>query len=315
MVNETDQNKKTIISMLKNSKTPVSGEIISEKLKVSRVAIWKQIKALKELGYDISSSPKGYSLDSHRDHLYSWEFDKGMEHYKAYRQLDSTMEPARKLASEGCPDFTTVVAETQNKGRGRGTRQWISDEGGLYFTWVIRPELPLAYHYIYTLGAAAALVETIRELSGIELRTKWPNDLYGGDKKVAGFLTEMETSGDTVKWLNLGIGINVNNEAGLSAGTSLREIGGTELDRKELLIRFEASFRKMLKESSPEKIRNQWMKSSRTIGKRIQLLTADKRRISGTAQSIDPSGSLVVLNRNNKTQQALFGDLYIKEEY
>lgn len=298
--------------MLRNSDKPLSGERISEKLNVSRVAVWKQIKTLKDLGYHISSSSSGYTLDENTDHLYSWEFEGGKEHYQAFRELDSTMDLAREYAREGCTDFTTVVAESQKKGRGRGSHQWISPEGGLYFTWVIKAGLPLAYHYIYTFGAAAALVQSVRALTGIELSTKWPNDVYRGDKKVAGFLTEMETSGDSLKWLNLGIGINVNNEETSPIGISLKEINGSVLDRRDLLTQFEKTYRSLLRENNPEEIRKLWCRKSLTLGKKVALKTADKRLLEGTAKTIDSSGSLIIENKNNKTQQALFGDLYVK---
>jgi len=311
MVNEKSSSRKIILSMLKNSSAPVSGEVISQHIGVSRVAVWKQIKNLQELGYPIESSPAGYTLENGIDHLYPWEFDGGKENYKAYRELDSTMNKARELALKGCSDFTTVLAEKQNRGRGRGSKTWDSREGGLYFTWILQPDLPLAYHYIYTIGAAAVLSRTIRELTGLETWTKWPNDLLSSKGKIAGFLTEMECSGDRISWLNIGVGINANNEADQRGRSSLKELSGSTIDRKSLLNLFEQNFRQLLRSENPQTIRRLWERESSTIGKNVLLQSRYEGTFSGRAAALSPAGSLIIRNRDKETQ-APFGDTYTK---
>lgn len=281
---------------------------------VSRVAVWKQINALKELGYEITSTPKGYQLAEDRDHLYSWEFSQTRENYHAYPVVNSTMEKAAAEAEKNCPSFTTVVSETQTGGKGRGDRKWISPEGGLYFTWVIRPELPIAYHYIYTLGAAAALCRTSRDLWGIELATKWPNDVYYKGKKASGILTEMKSSGDSLSWLNLGMGINVNNDPHLKSGISLSKIAGRSLDRKEILTSLENNMKNLLRDNNPREIRNLWTRLSCTTGSKVKLQNSHNEIFEGDALALDASGALIVKSVKGKEQQALFGDLYIKKE-
>lgn len=313
MVNDQNFKRQTILSMLRNADKPLSGQLLAENLDVSRVAVWKQINSLKELGYDIVSTPNGYILEKDSDHLYSWEFSEERENYHSYKVLNSTMEQAALQAEQGCPSFTTIVAETQTGGKGRGDRTWISSDGGLYFTWVIRAELPLAYHYIYTLAAAIAITQTAGELYNIELETKWPNDVFRQGKKVAGILAEMKCSGDSLTWLNLGIGINVNNDPSLKSGISLSEIAGRSLDRKEILTTLESSFKNILSEYSPEEIRNIWSRQSCTIGKTVTLKPAKGPLIEGNALNLDAAGALVVETDKGIKQQALFGDHYIKE--
>lgn len=313
MVNDSNQTRKTILDGLRNSSTPLSGARLAEILDMSRVAVWKHIQVLREMGYDIDPTPSGYILQSDGDHLYRWEFEKGKEDYKAFRELDSTMEEARREAAKGCRSFTTIVAESQSEGRGRGTRKWDSREGGLYFTWVIRPELPLPFHYIYTLAAATALSVTAEELYGIHLRTKWPNDLLWENRKAAGILAEMETRGDRIEWLNLGMGINVNNRLDSPEAVSLEEIRGSRLDRKEVLLSLEKNYRKILIEENPLSVRRHWEKRCGSIGKKMKLKSARGETFSGRFTGLDPSGSLILEKGSGKADTALFGDIYIKE--
>ncbi|MBB6482545.1 biotin--[acetyl-CoA-carboxylase] ligase [Spirochaeta isovalerica] len=297
--------------MLRNSREPLSGERISRELGVSRVAVWKQIQNLIELGYGIESSSAGYALKDEADHLYPWEFPQEKQNYNAFKELDSTMTEARKIALKGCSDFTTVVAEKQNKGRGRGTKSWDSREGGLYFTWIIKPELPLAYHYIYTIGAVAALSRTVNDLYGVDARAKWPNDLVAPEGKVAGVLSEMECSGEKISWLNLGIGINVNNKLDSEDRTSLKELSGHSIDRKELLNSFEEQFRRMLSRETPGSIRAMWENRNSTIGQAVRLRSEQEGLLTGRAVGLTKSGSLIVRKGKIETT-ALFGDIYEK---
>ncbi|MBN2655814.1 MAG: biotin--[acetyl-CoA-carboxylase] ligase [Spirochaetales bacterium] len=313
MVNKTDFTRKTILTMLRNSSEPLSGEKISGKIGISRVAVWKQIQTLIGLGYEISSSSAGYSLKESGDHLYSWEFDREKPNYEAFRELDSTMRKARELALKGCPDFTTIVAEKQSNGRGRGSKSWDSSEGGLYFTWIIRPDLPLAFHYIYTIGATAVLSRTIADLYGVETSSKWPNDLVSPAGKVAGILTEMECSGEKINWLSLGIGINVNNRQTEIDRTSLRDMLGSRIDRKSLLTRFEQDFRKTLRHEAPQSIRSMWESHSSTIGSSVRLHSEREGLLQGIAMGITSSGALRLKN-GSREQTALFGDIYTKKQ-
>lgn len=314
MVNDKNNSKKQILDILRNNSETVSGQKISDKMKISRVAVWKQIKSLQELGYNIEGTPKGYILreDQNDNFLYSWEFDRDQTNYHTYRELDSTMETARGKAEKGCPGYTTVIAQLQNDGRGRGNNQWISREGGLYFTSVLRPELPSAYHYIYTLAATAVICEIFNNLYHIKAQTKWPNDVLIKGRKISGVLTELHMTGDVMTWLNLGVGINVNNSPVVAKSSSLFMESGIKQDRRELLTSFEKRFKSLLTENTPGEIRNYWKQYSATVNRKILLKTAGGRVLKGIAESIDESGSLIIRNEKNIGEQALFGDLYLK---
>lgn len=286
---------------------------MSERLGISRVAVWKHIKSLQQMGYAIEGSASGYSLEDDIDHLYSWEFSSSRDNYITFKNLDSTMNIAREKADKGCPSFTTIIAETQNAGKGSADRIWHSNEGGLYFTMVLKPELPSAYHYIYTLAATAALKKTIEKLYNISTGSKWPNDLMYQDKKIAGILTEMHSKGNKINWLNLGVGINVNNHPGLVNSCSIKEISGIRHDRKNLLTSFEDQYKKIIKDNKPSEIRRLWKQGNLTLDKEIILKSETGDVIKGVSTDIDAAGSLLIKDSKNKIQQALFGDIYIKE--
>ena len=129
-----------LLSLAKGGK--MSGVALSAHLGISRVAVWKQINRLKEEGYTIQSSNKGYTLENHDDLLLP-EFFPGMEkciHH--YPVLGSTMDKARELARRGLTNMEVVIAETQTQGRGRLDRSWVSQKGGLWLTLMLRPPLP-----------------------------------------------------------------------------------------------------------------------------------------------------------------------------
>ena len=128
-----------VLAALKTGEGDVSGESLARRLGISRVAVWKHVRELRSLGYVVTSSPRGYRLESSPDLLLPSEFT-GWEtrvHYEAV--ADSTMHVARALARRGADEGTLVIAERQTAGRGRLDRSWLSPEGGIYMTLVARP--------------------------------------------------------------------------------------------------------------------------------------------------------------------------------
>ncbi len=172
----------------------VSGERLSSELGISRVSVWKHIHGLQELGYHIISNPKGYRLVSSPDIPYPWEFPDMEPEIHYYSSVASTMNTARDMARKGCPHFSVVIAGTQTRGRGRLNRRWHSTKGGLYFTIILRPEIPPILSYKLSFAASLILVRTLRDLFNIEAMAKWPNDILVDDCKLAGILSEMETT-------------------------------------------------------------------------------------------------------------------------
>ncbi|MCG8566256.1 MAG: biotin--[acetyl-CoA-carboxylase] ligase, partial [Desulfobacterales bacterium] len=190
----------------------ISGVRLSERTGISRVAVWKHINALKGKGFDIKSGPKGYRLAHARDLLHPFCFSPELrDRILYYPELTSTMDRARELAREGAAHLTCVVAEHQSKGRGRLNRKWDSDMGGLWFTLILTPDTPPPLAYLYNFAAGLVLSRTLSSQFDLDVRVKWPNDLLLEGKKLVGLLSEMETRADMLRFLLIGIGINVNN--------------------------------------------------------------------------------------------------------
>lgn len=303
--------KGRILNILRDEKRIVSGEMISSLLGISRVSIWKHIHKLLEAGYDIRSTPAGYRLVSSPDALYPWEFPEREKFIHYYNEASSTMYIARDLARKGCPSFTVVIAGVQTKGRGRLKRNWLSDEGGLYFTVVIRPDIPIIMSSRINFMAPVVLVKTLRDLFRIECMVKWPNDILVGDKKIAGILSEMEAEADFVSFINIGIGINVNNEPFLKepVSTSLKKLLGRSVPRREILCNFLNSMETKIKSGKYDDIMNEWRENTVTLNRDVKIVTTSGE-FYGTAVDVDENGSLILRQPDGQLKTVLFGDCF-----
>ena len=197
---------------------PVSGEVLSQELAVSRTAIWKHIQALKNEGYTIESVPKkGYILKEVPDRLKPAEVvanlkTKWLGHHIHYCELTtSTNELAKRLAGEGCEDGLVVIAEEQNSGKGRLSRGWFSPFArGVWFSVVLKPPFMPQEASKCTLLAAIAVVKAVNKYKGVQASIKWPNDVLLDGKKLVGILTEMSAEFGRINYIVIGTGINVN---------------------------------------------------------------------------------------------------------
>lgn len=303
--------KKRILEILRGSQEVVSGEILSGDLGISRVSIWKHVKKLQELGYTIESTPKGYRLTREPDIAYPWEITQFEDRVHYLENTVSTMEVARNLARDGCPDFTVVVAGRQSGGRGRLKRVWDSQAGGLYFTMVIRPEIPPAWSYRYNFAASLELARTIRELLDVDADVKWPNDLLVAEKKVSGMLSEMEAEADQVSYINIGLGLNVNNDiaADVPNAASLSHFAGRPISRKELLGEFLNNYYQRLTAGDLEGVVDDWKKYTVTLNRAVTIETPAET-ISGTAVDVDSGGGLIVRLDSGEMKTVVYGDCF-----
>lgn len=212
--------KSEILEALRETDGYVSGQDLCNKFGVSRTAVWKAIKQLKEAGYEIEAVPnKGYHIVSAPDLMNKVELESirnttwaGQEIYY-YDVTDSTNIRAKELAEEGHPGGTLVVADRQEAGRGRRGRSWDSPSGtGIFMTLLLKPEMNPNHASMLTLVAAMAVARAISKCAGTEALIKWPNDIVIGGKKICGILTEMSAQFDFINHIVIGIGINVHNE-------------------------------------------------------------------------------------------------------
>ena len=209
-----------LVYLKEKRRTWISGELLSDELSVSRSAVWKHIRKLREEGYVIESSPKkGYLLRRDSDLLLPNEIRHGLntkvfgkKDIEYFKEIDSTNTKAKDLAQGGAPEGTVVIAEKQTKGRGRRGRTWLSPEGdGIYATLILRPAMSPGEAPRITLMTAVAVAEALLSLIQIDIRIKWPNDILVNGRKLAGILTEITADMDAVNYIVVGLGLNVNN--------------------------------------------------------------------------------------------------------
>lgn len=313
MVNEKKHIKDKILKLLYDSGgQTISGVRISRDLGVSRVAVWKHITALKESGINIESRPKGYVLPQPCDLLQPFCFDKPLRDAIFYfPQLDSTMDTARSLAKKGAPHLSVVIAENQSGSRGRLNRKWFSSEGGLWMTLILKPALPPMLTYIYNFAASLSLSQTLRRMYSLDVSVKWPNDLLLDGKKLVGLLSEMETRGDMVEFVNIGIGINVNNnpEKFEPKAISLHSALGRKVSRKEILEHFIHDFEQRVKTIDCRVIIDQWKEETSTIGSMVRIETLNDV-FEGKAVDVEESGALIIETPDGKQKKIIYGDCF-----
>ncbi len=303
--------KSNILNFLRKSGGLVSGEAISDELGISRVSVWKHIGKLKELGYEIESASNGYRLIKSPDGLFPWEFGhrSGRIHY--FEEISSTMDTARDLARKGCPDFTVVIADRQTKGRGRLSRTWISDDGGLYFSVILRPPIPPVLSYRVNFGASLCLAKILRRMFSIDAKVKWPNDILVDGEKLCGMLSEMEAESDRVSFINLGIGINVNNDPSPreQKAVSLKTLLGKNIQRATILSAFLDEFEPMSRKIVDENIISEWKKFTGTLGRPVRIVTLNDT-IEGIAGDVEKDGALMVEAYDGTLRKVLYGDCF-----
>jgi BirA family biotin operon repressor/biotin-[acetyl-CoA-carboxylase] ligase len=304
--------KDRILENLRSQNTVVSGEKLSKVLGISRVSVWKHIHQLQELGYDIVSTPNGYQLFSSPDILFPWEYtDQGCQiHY--FPEVTSTMNIARELARKNCPDLTVVIAGRQTKGRGRLKRRWLSEDGGLYFTMVLRPQIPVQLSFRVNFLASLTLARVIRKMFQIEAAVKWPNDILVDEMKISGMLSELEAEADRVYFISIGMGINVNNDpSGAEPGaSSLKKIMNREVSKKDLMAHFLAAFGSRMKEIDSADIISEWKKYTLTLGRTVRIVTR-REESEGLAVDVDENGALVLELADGTQKKIVYGDCFL----
>lgn len=304
--------KAQIVKILRSQSRIVSGEELSAALGISRVSIWKHIHKLQDFGYQISTTSGGYRLVSSPDILFPWEYQGDAANILYFPEVTSTMDIARDQARKNCPDLTVVIAGRQTQGRGRLKRRWLSDDGGLYFTMVLRPPIPVQWSFRVNFLASLTLARVIREMLQIDAMVKWPNDILVDDRKISGMLSELEAEADRVFFISIGIGINVNNDPSEAepGASSLKKISGRQISRKNLLIRFLEVFGDHMKNTDFEDVISEWKKYTVTLGRHVRIVT-HLEESQGLAVDVDENGALVLELANGEQKKIIYGDCFL----
>ena len=320
--------KHKILDRLHEEDDFLSGEKLSEEFGLSRTAIWKHVKSLKEDGYQIESvTRKGYRLVASPD-IVNYDEIKEILHTKIvgnkviyFNSLESTNKTAKEVAAVN-DEGTVVVAEQQTKGRGRLGREWISpNRKGLYFSVILKPDTDPTKVAKLTLMGAAAVNRGLLDM-GMESQIKWPNDIVIKGKKVAGILTEMNCELGTINHIVIGIGINVNQSRDeipyelRDRATSLLIEGNRAINRKELLAavlnRLDEFYLDFMDEENTDRVLEICRDNSAVIGKDVLVIQGENSR-KGHVVGINHDGELQV--RFDTGLEAIFsGEVSIRKE-
>jgi BirA family biotin operon repressor/biotin-[acetyl-CoA-carboxylase] ligase len=306
----------------------ISGAALSAQLGISRAAIWARVEELRKLGYEIEASPhRGYRLLKapdvlHRDDLMTRLRQPRVvgRDVRVFKETTSTNDVVEKLARDGVPEGVVVFAESQTKGRGRLSRRWESASGrGLWFSVLLRPRMEPQAATRITIAAAVSLVRALQSFTGLEPTIKWPNDVQIRGRKVAGILTELSAEMDSVRYLVLGVGLNVNQadtdfpKSLDTLATSLRRESGLLHDRASLAVKvldeLDRDYGRICR-GQFEAVADEWERHCNTLGKAVRIQVGD-RVIQGRAESLDGEGALLLRSSYGNLERIIGGDVTV----
>jgi BirA family transcriptional regulator, biotin operon repressor / biotin---[acetyl-CoA-carboxylase] ligase len=319
-----------ILSTLRAHPDGASGAQLAEQLGISRAAVWARIEELRRVGYEIQAGPHfGYRFIGSPDVLHADDLLARLGKTKVigrdiqvFEQTTSTNDVVEKLARDGVKEGVVVFAESQTKGRGRLGRKWISPaHKGLWFSILLRPELRPQEATQLTVASATALRRAIQAETGLQPEIKWPNDILIGGKKVAGILTELSAELDRVKHIILGIGVDVNLDAGelpvelRKTATSLKMETGGMVSRAELAVailrELDFDYARICGGAFPA-VADEWESGCVTIGKNVTVHIGD-RKIRGRAESLDDDGALRLRTEHGHLERIIGGDVTLEK--
>ena len=299
--------KERILELLGTGET-VSGEQLARELGVSRNAVWKFMNQLRRSGYEIDAvTNRGYRLKSAPDMLSEAEIRRWLtakeigRDLEIHAKLDSTNNRAKALAAAGAPHGLTVIADTQSGGRGRMGRSFFSPEhSGIYLTCVLRPECPPEKAGLLTSLAAVAAARAVEKVSPeAEVKIKWVNDLYLGEKKICGILSEagLGMEAGRLEYAVVGIGINVKKMAFppelRDIATSIGNETGAEPDRNRLIAEILNELETLYGDLESGAFLAESRRRSNVIGRSVTVIEGGKT-YPARAMDIDSQGRLVI---------------------
>lgn len=310
----------------------VSGQEICDALNVSRTAVWKVINALKEEGYEFDAvKNRGYRLVSCPDTLTQWEIASRLDtvimgcRLEAYfRSHTSTNNVLKKLADEGAPEGTVVVADIQEGGKGRRGREWATPPPGtnIAMSILVRPRTEPSRLSPITLVAAMAVRQAVAGMMDDaayqkDIMIKWPNDIVFNGGKLTGILTELSLEEDRVSYAVIGIGINVNNESFpeelRGKATSMYLETGHRWQRAEIAANilkcFEALYRRFESDGFAG-LSREYEKNLAGRGKKAMIM--DREPWEGTVMGVNEDGAVLVEDHKGGVHEISSGEISIR---
>lgn len=315
-----------LLTLSSNPDEFTSGEYISDKLGISRAAVWKHIKTLREEGYVIESySRKGYKLIS-VPNIFSVESLKTsllgnslIKEILYYNTIDSTNDFC-KNNSDNLKDGTIILAETQTQGRGRFNRPWFSPKGtGIFCSIFLKPDLSPYDISKMTSIICASIAKALLDMN-IPISVKWPNDIYLDGKKLGGILTEMKCDMDEINYLIIGFGLNINQTKEdfpkdiEKIALSLKSYFNKNFNREEILVSILNNFEyfyKTLLNNSDSKEAFQIIKNNSYVLNKEVLILKGKETIEGKVIDLGENGELL-LDINGRVEQIYSGEVSLR---
>lgn len=316
--------KNKILDILyENIDEPVSGQVLSQALGVSRTAVWKHIKGLVTEGYIIKSAGgKGYRLVQ-SDVLNEYELKKklGDIPFVFEKSVNSTNTLAKKIARENASEFMLVTTQNQIAGRGRLGRSFESDnDKGIWCSFILKPGMTPENALIITVASATAVCKTLEEVCGLKTGIKWPNDIVIGGKKICGILSEMSCETGAIEHIVVGTGINVLQEAGdfssevAEIATSVLVETGRRFHRAEIISSLCYNMQEiyqLVKSGGSREITKRWKTYSVTDGKMIKIIK-DGSQAQARAEGIDEKGRLIITDADGNRTIYNSGEISIR---
>jgi BirA family transcriptional regulator, biotin operon repressor / biotin---[acetyl-CoA-carboxylase] ligase len=321
----TDRRLASLLTLFADNATiAISGSRIAKEIGVSSSTVWRWVERLREAGVRVKGKPNtGYFLqqvpdiltpDMLRQRLKGSMFAKRIHHFF---RTDSTNRVAMELGYAGEPEGAVILAEEQTAGRGRAGRSWHSERAaGIYVTLLLRPKISPVQAPLLTMMAGLSAHAAIQAQTGLQPDVKWPNDLILNGQKVGGILTEMHAEPTLVRFVIVGIGINMNQETFPSelnrVATSLRVETGKNQSRLELLVRllreFETDYNRFLREGSSSVTERFTQVSSYALGKKVRVTNGNEIYVGVTA-GLRPEGLLQVQREDGAVVTVFAGDV------
>ncbi len=319
--------KERVLAVLEENKgKSVSGSEIARSVGMTRSAVWKAVKSLREEGYSICAvTNRGYCLSEESDFLSEQSIvpnlrtkDLGRK-IDVFKTVDSTNNFAKSLAQLGAVHGTTVISETQTHGKGRMGRSFYAPLGmGIYMSIVLRPELSVEHSLLITSCAAVAVAEAIENVSGLECKIKWVNDIYAGNKKLCGILTEASVNVEQggLEYAIVGIGVNVQNvsfpKAIADTATSIKMETNVPVSRSVLAAEILNCLEERLGTVKEKSFMDEYRRRSNVIGRRIEVIHNDVSEIMDCT-GIDEIGRLLVRTASGEEKALMSGTVRLAE--
>ena len=319
---KNNPNREKILRALAQEKV-VSGAEISSSLGVTRTAVWKQITAFRADGYVIPGDPRsGYRLMAEGERAYEVSLLRAFagegRRVVFFPETGSTNTDLKEFAAAGAPTGTLCVAEKQTEGRGRRGRSFASPAGGVYFSLLLRPKLPLSEVSALTGAVAVACARALEAETGLEVGIKWVNDLYLNDKKAVGILCEAaaDLESGTPEFVAVGVGIDLAGELpeeldGIA--TTVEREGGRIPDRATLIAKTVRAIEAAAKEPLSPEILSESRRRSVLLGKTVTVTRGEKTYFAA-AKEINDRGELVVERENGDRETLFSGEVSVHGE-